>query len=41
MFVCLGFGHFILFVYFMSVFICLFFSLAAKLKKSANGASIL
>ena len=30
-FVCLGFGH----------FICLFFSLAAKLKRSANGASIL
>ena len=33
MFVCLGFGHFILFV--------IFFSLAAKLKRSANGASIL
>ena len=32
MFVCLGFGHFILFV---------FFFLAAKLKRSANGASIL
>ena len=32
MFVCLGFGHFILFVY--------FFPLAAKLKRSANGASI-
>ena len=32
-FVCLGFGHF--------YFICLFFSLAAKLKRSANGASIL
>ena len=32
MFVCLGFGHFILFVY---------FSLAAKLKRSTNGASIL
>ena len=31
MFVCLVFGHFILFVY--------FFSLAAKLKRSANGAS--
>ena len=31
--VCLGYGHFILFVY--------FFSLAAKLKRSANGASIL
>ena len=29
----LGFGHF--------YFICLFFSLAAKLKRSANGASIL
>ena len=29
MFVCLGFGHFILF----------FFSLPAKLKRSANGAS--
>ena len=34
MFVCLGFGHFILFVFF-------FFSLAAKLKRSANEASIL
>ena len=33
MFVCLGFGHFILFVY--------FFSLTAKLKRSANVASIL
>ena len=32
MFVCLGFGHFILFVY--------FFSLSAKLKRSANEASI-
>ena len=32
-FVCLGFGHSILFVY--------FFSLAVKLKRSANGASIL
>ena len=93
MFVCLGFGHFILFVYFFPwprsskgprmgrqffknvdfsvtyplkgcrslleivfagqrevlclpwiwsfYFICLFFSLAAKLKRSANGASIL
>ena len=29
-----GFGHFIF-------FFCLFFSLAAKLKRSANGASIL
>ena len=33
MFVRLGFGNFILFVF--------FFSLAAKLKRSANGASIL
>ena len=33
MFVCHGFGDFILFVY--------FFSLAPKLKRSANGASIL
>ena len=33
MFVCLGFGNFILFVY--------FFSLDAELKRSANGASIL
>ena len=32
-FVCLGFGHFILFFY--------FFSLAAKLKRSVNGESIL
>ena len=32
-FVCLGFGHFILFVYFLP--------LSAKLKRSANGASIL
>ena len=33
MFVCHGFGHFILFVF--------FFSLAAKLNRSANVASIL